>query len=137
MKFKTKNTIADILSVIFGIILLGAAYNHIVHAEMYTAMVPKFIPILFADVFAVVSEALVGILLLVPKTRKYGAIGFTVLMIIFLPLHIWDVFRVEKQGNPLVRNMNVAVIRLVIQVMVIAVGFWMYRFYSKKIVPEV
>ncbi|MEC5158365.1 MauE/DoxX family redox-associated membrane protein [Chryseobacterium sp. MP_3.2] len=136
MKFKTKKTIFNVLSIIFGIVLLGAAYNHIVNAEMYTAMVPQFIPLLFADVFAVVSEAVVGILLLVPKTRKYGAIGFTLLMIIFLPLHIWDVFRVENQENPLVKSMNVAVIRLVMQLMVIALGFYMFKFYSRRVVFE-
>ena len=136
MKFKTKKTFFNVFSIIFGIILLGAAYNHIVNAEIYTAMVPKFITILFADIFAVVAETLVGILLLIPKTRKYGAIGFTILMIIFLPLHIWDVFRVKNQENPLVKSMNVAVIRLVIQLMVIAFGFWMFQFYSKKINSE-
>ena len=130
MKVKTRNTIVNILSVIFGIIMLGAAYNHIVNAEIYYAMVPKFIPVAFADVFSVVTEALVGILLLIPKTRKYGALGFTVLMIIFLPLHIWDVFRVKNLENPLVNNMTVAVVRLIIQFLVIGVGIWMYRVKS-------
>ena len=127
MKIETKNLIVNTLSLIFGLVLLAAAYNHIVNAEIYVAMVPKFIPVLFADIFAVAAEALVGILLLIPKTRKYGALGFALLMIIFLPLHIWDVFRVGNHENPLVKNLNVAVIRLVIQFLVIALGFWMYK----------
>lgn len=133
MTSKMKNTIVNVLSIIFGIILLGAAYNHIVNAEIYLAMIPKFIPVLFADLFAVVSEALVGILLLISKTRKYGAIGFTILMVIFLPLHIWDVLRVNNHENPLVKNMTVAVIRLVIQFIVIGLGYWMYRVKSKLV----
>lgn len=131
MSSKMKNTIVNVLSIIFGIVLLGAAYNHIVNAEIYSAMIPKFIPVLFADVFSVFAEALVGILLLIPKTRKYGAIGFTILMVIFLPLHVWDVLRVNNHENPLVKNMNVAVIRLVIQFIVIGLGFWMYHVKSK------
>lgn len=126
MNLKTQNLVTNIFSIVFGIILLAAAYNHIVNAEIYLAMIPPFIPVTFADFFAVISEALVGILLLVPKTRKYGVLGFSILMIIFLPLHIWDVFRVKNRENPLVKNFNVAVIRLVIQFVVIALGFWMY-----------
>jgi len=126
MNLKTQNLLTNIFSIIFGIILLAAAYNHIVNAEIYLAMIPPFIPVAFADFFAVTSEALVGILLLVPKTRKYGVLGFSILMIIFLPLHIWDVFRVKNHENPLVKNFNVAVIRLLIQFVVIALGFWMY-----------
>ncbi len=126
MNLKTQNLLTNIFSIIFGIILLAAAYNHIVNAEIYLAMIPPFIPVAFADFFAVISEALVGILLLVPKTRKYGVLGFSILMIIFLPLHIWDVFRVKNHENPLVKNFNVAVIRLLIQFVVIALGFWMY-----------
>lgn len=131
MTSNLKNTIVNILSIIFAMVLLGAAYNHIVNAEIYFAMIPKFIPVLFADLFAVATEALVGILLLIPKTRKYGAIGFTILMLIFLPLHIWDVFRVNNHENPLVKNMNVAVIRLIIQLVVIGLGYWMYHTKSK------
>ena len=83
MKIEAKNTIVNVFSLIFGLILLAAAYNRIVNAEIYVAMVPKFISVLFADIFAVGAEAFVGLLLIIPKTRKYGALGFTFLMIIF------------------------------------------------------
>lgn len=128
----SKNRIVNILSVFFGVIFLLAATNHVVNPSVYNAMIPHFIPPQFAHVFAVLAEALVAVLLLLAKTRKYGAAVFTVLMIVFLPLHIWDVFRVENHGNPLIKNMTVAVTRLLIQFFVIGLGIWMFKIKKEK-----
>ncbi len=127
-----KKRAVNILSVFFGVIFLVAATNHVVNPTIYNPMIPHFIPTLFAHIFAVLAEVLVAVLLLLPKTRKHGAAVFTVLMIIFLPLHIWDVFRVENHGNPLIKNMTVAVIRLVIQFFVIGLGIWMFKIKKEK-----
>ena len=35
----------------------------------------------------------VGVLLFIPKYRHWGGLGFCVLMLAFLPLHIWDLFK--------------------------------------------
>ena len=122
-----KNLIVNLVSVIFGVIMLLASINHIINPEIYTAMIPEFISPTFAHAFSIVTEGLIGFLFLIPKTRKYAAAGFTLLMIVFLPLHVWDVFRENHLDNPLVTTLTVAMVRLVIQFVLIAVGIWMFK----------
>ena len=90
-------------------------------------MIPEFIPELLANVLSVIAEAGIVILLLVPKYRRLGGLGFMLLMIAFLPIHTWDAFR----ENPAIGPMPAPVIRLVIQFLLIYAGYWIYKSHPK------
>lgn len=124
---KIKKYLISGISVLLGIFMLYAAYNHIAKPDFYTAMIPSFIPDVLAHWFSIIAEAGVGIALLVPKYRKYGALGFAILMLIFLPIHLWDLFRDNHAENPAVPTFQIACIRFVIQLFVIALSAWMYK----------
>lgn len=103
--------------------VLFSAVGHILKPEFYAAMIPEFIPATAAHVLSAIVEFAVGIALLIPKTRKYGALGFMALMIAFLPIHVWDALREE----PAVGSTTAAYIRLVIQFLLIYTGWSLYK----------
>ncbi len=102
--------------------LLGAV-GHVASPEMYAPLIPSFIPEFMAHLFSTVAELGVGIALLVPKYRKYGGLGFMVLMVIFLPIHIWDLLKEE----PFMGSKTAATGRLVAQFLMIYTGWWIYK----------
>ena len=104
--------------------LLGAI-GHIMNPDFYGPMIPSFISKSFANWAATIVEAAIGIGLIIPSTRKFAAWGFFLLMLAFLPIHIWDVFREE----PAVGSRVGAYIRLALQFVLIyggwrVVGWW-------------
>ncbi len=89
---------------------------------------PAFLPAKTFIVYASgVVEILLGILLLIPKYTKLAATGIILLMIAFLPIHIWDIF----SENPAIGSKNAAMIRLPIQFLFIAWAYGIRRFGSK------
>lgn len=115
--------IQNILAYLFGIILILGAVNHVIHPEFYTPVIPNFIPENVANILSAIAEAVIGIMLFIPKYRKLGALGFAILMIIFLPIHIWD----YTKEVPAVGGKTIAMIRLVIQLFFIGAGWWIYK----------
>ena len=107
--------------------LLGA-FNHIYTPEAYTAFIPEFIPENFANILSTITEGLVGIALIIPKYRKWGGLGFCVLMIAFLPIHVWDL----TKEAPAIGSKTGATIRLGIQFLLIGAGWWIYKSGQEK-----
>ncbi len=111
-----------------GIMMLAGAIGHIASPEFYIPMIPHFLPDVLANYLSAILEALVGILLFIPQYRKWGGLGFMLLMLGFLPIHIWDLFRIEPAIGP----HPAPAIRLVFQFVLIFVGYWVYRAYREK-----
>ncbi len=103
--------------------MLVAATAHVINPDFYAPLVPDFINLDFANISSTLAEAAIGILLLLPKYRHWGGLGFALLMVGFMPLHIWELFREQ----PLVGPPPAPVIRVVIQVLLIYVGWWVYQ----------
>ena len=117
-----------VLSYILAIILLGGAFGHVAMPEFYAPMIPSFVPSWLAHGYSIVMEAGAGVLLLLPKYRKWGGLAFSILMISFLPIHIWDLFREEPAIGP----HPAPVIRVVLQLAFIYAGWWIYRKYLNQ-----
>ena len=58
-------------------------------------------------------------MLFIPKYIKTGALGIMLLMLLFLPIHVWDVFT----DNPAIGSSQAALIRLPIQFLFIAIAW--------------
>jgi len=112
-----------ILSYLFGALLLISAVGHIVNPEFYAPLIPDFIPEVLANVGTAILEAIAGILLFIPKYRHWGGLGFFLLMVGFLPLHIWELFK----DNPVVGPSPGPEIRVAIQLLLIYGGWWIYK----------
>lgn len=115
-----------IVAYIFAFIMLAAAVAHIVKPEIYVPMVPDFLPFQLANVFAIITEAAVGIMLIMPKYRRYGGLAFAILMFIFLPIHLLDFMKEQ----PVIGSKMIAIARLVFQFIFMYLGWWIYQ--SKK-----
>lgn len=112
-----------ILPYLLSLLLLAGAVGHIVMPDFYAPLVPPFISVDFANISSTIVEAILGIALLVPKYRHWGGLGFALLMLGFLPLHIWDLFR----ADPMVGPYPAPIIRLLLQFLLIYAGWWVYQ----------
>ena len=64
-----------------------------------------------------VFEILFGLAFIIPKYSKIGAMGIMILMILFLPVHVMDLFL----DSPAIGSQQAAVIRLLVQFIFIAI----------------
>lgn len=117
------NAMRKFLSYLFAVLLLFGAVAHIIMPEAYEPMIPEFIPSLLANILAAIAEAVVGVALIIPRYRTMGGLLFALLMLAFLPIHIWDLFR----EDPAIGEQPIPTIRVIIQFLLIYAGWWIYR----------
>ena len=113
-----------ILTFLFGAILIIAGINHFIKPEMYAPFIPDFLPNVAVNYLTGIAEIVVGFGIFIPKFRSLATLGILIMMLVFLPLHILDVFK----ENPAIGSHRVAIIRLPIQFVLI---LWAW-FINKK-----
>lgn len=107
-----------VLRVLFALFILNAGVQHFFKSEFYLPFVPSFLPFPMAIIYITgVFEILFGIAFIIPKYGKIGAIGIMLLMILFLPVHVMDLF----SATPAIGSQEAAIIRLMIQFVFIAI----------------
>lgn len=117
-----------ILQVVLALFMIYAGVQHFLKPVFYEPFVPDFLPgkTMIVYISGVVELAL-GVLLLIPKYTKIAATGIIILMLLFLPIHVWDVF----SETPAIGSNNAALIRLPFQFLFIAWAYGIRRFVSK------
>ena len=81
---------------------------------------PGFLPFAIGIIyFSGVLEILLGLLLIIPKYHKQAALGIMMLMLAFLPIHVWDIFT----DTPAIGSHQTALIRLPVQLLFIAIAW--------------
>ena len=109
-----------LLKVILAILLIFGGVQHFISPNNYIPFVPSFLP--FTMVIIYISglfEILFGLALFFKKLEIIGAWGILILMLLFLPIHIWDVFS-ETQA---IGSHNAALIRLPVQILLIFIAW--------------
>ncbi|MCF8258322.1 MAG: hypothetical protein K9J06_12275 [Flavobacteriales bacterium] len=106
---------------VFGAFLLAAGINHFIRPEFYAAFVPAWMSLDFANLGSGIAEIVLGLGLFLPRRRKWAALGAMVLMVVFLPLHVWDVLR----DDPAIGSRTAAWVRLVVQLCFILWMGWL------------
>ena len=72
-----------------GFYILGGI-NHFVNPEFYLELIPPyFVYLNEINIMAGICGILLGLGLLYPPTRKYAAIGIMLMLIAFIPSHIY------------------------------------------------
>jgi len=119
-----------ILKVLLAILMINGGVQHFLKPDFYLPFVPSFLPSKMLIIYAsgIVEIMLGATLLLNKKYAKYSALGIFFLMIMFLPIHIWDIFS-EK---PAIGDHTIALVRLPIQFIFIALSGFIYRRLSLK-----
>ena len=110
-------TIKWVLTFLFGAGMILAGIMHFSKTNMYLRIVPGFFPFRVPIVLASgLLELVAGAGLFIPDFRQVAARLILIMMIGFLPLHIWDVFR----DRPAMGSRKLALIRLPLQFLLIA-----------------
>ena len=104
-------TLKLILTFPLGVFMILGGVNHFLTPEIYYPFIPDFLPLAGSNYLAGVLEIILGIGIFIPAYRHYFALGILGLMVFFLPLHIWDIFR----SHPAIGSHSLAVVRLPIQ----------------------
>lgn len=119
-----------IIKILLALFITYAGVQHFINPSFFAKVVPPFLadftmPIVY---ISGVIEIVIGLLLLTNKFQYEGALGFFLLMLAFLPLHIWDVFA----ENPFTGNQQNALVRLAMQFVLIGLPWKLKQLYSKK-----
>ncbi|NEW80607.1 MAG: DoxX family membrane protein [Gelidibacter sp.] len=102
----------SILKIVFALFMIYAGVQHFLKPEFFVPYVPQFLPLKMEIVYVSgVFEVLFGLLLFFKKYTKIATWGIFVLLLLFLPIHIWDVI----SETPAIGSKKAAWIRLPIQ----------------------
>ncbi len=112
-----------IIRIAFGLFFTFMGIMHFVKPKVFNGFIPKPLPRLLINYVAGVIEIAIGVGLFFTSTMKIAASGFFILMILFLPLHIWDLFR----ERPAIGSKKMAIIRVPIQFVFLFIAYLIYR----------
>ncbi len=115
------------LTIVFGVIMIVAGAMHFISPPVYLSFFPNQWPQKAIIYGSGIIEIVVGICALIPRYNRYGTLGIFILMLVFLPLHIIDVFK----ENPVVGNKVIAYIRLPFQFVLIAWAWFIFNVKSE------
>lgn len=110
------------LQSIYGAFFLFAGVMHFLKPKFFYPFIPNFFPKKLSNLGAGLVEILVGIGIFIPNYTSYSALGILLLLFIFLPIHIWDVFR-EK---PAIGSKKLALIRVPVQFILMYGAYFLY-----------
>ena len=103
--------------------------KHFSNSAFYISFVPDLSPFKIAIIyFSGEIEIAIAVLLVVKKYRVIGALSLLVLMLSFLPIHVWDVF----SDTPAIGSHQLALIRLPIELLFISIAWKLKRIYFNK-----
>ena len=110
----------DFLRILFALFFVYAGTQHFIKPDFFNAFVPKFLifklPIIYASG---AIEIVFGVLLLITRYTHIAASGILILMLLFLPIHIWDVIT----DTPAIGSHQAALLRLPMQFVLIALAY--------------
>ena len=110
----------NILTILLALFMIYAGVQHFIKPDFFKVFVPDILVFKSFVIYASgVIEITLGILLIIPTCRYKAATGILILMVCFLPIHIWDVF----SSMPAIGSHKAALIRLPIQFVLIGVAF--------------
>ena len=85
---------------IFAAVMLAAGIYHFVNPPFYDPIMPDWFPKPLANAAGGVAEIVIGVMLLVSTYRNWGLWAALALMVVFLPLHVWDLTKARPAIGP-------------------------------------
>ena len=111
-----------ILKIIFGILFCYAGIMHVIKPTIFKHFIPDFLPKKAVNYIAGIIEFVLGLGLFFSSTVKNAALGIFILMILFLPIHIWDV----TKERPAIGSKKIAIIRIPLQFLLMYLVYLIY-----------
>ena len=113
-----------VLKIIFGGFFCFAGIMHIIKPKVFKNFTPPFFPLKITNYLAGIVEFTLGLSLFFSSTTKIASAGIFILMILFLPIHIWDVTKIR----PAIGSKTVAIIRIPLQFLLMYLAYLIYRY---------
>lgn len=118
-----------ILIKLIAVLFILAGINHFLSPEFYLPLIPDYLA--YPDLLNALSgifEIVIGILIWIPGYRRLGGLGLAILMILFIPAHVHFIQIGHCIPDGLCVDPWLGWVRLlVIQPLLIALGFWIAR----------
>ena len=105
------DTLILILKIIYGAFFCFAGIMHFVKPHFFKHFIPDFFPKKLVNYVVGFIEFALGLEMFFPETVKIAALGIFILLILLLPIHIWDV----TKERPAIGSRKKAIIRIPIQ----------------------
>jgi uncharacterized membrane protein len=115
--------VKQILTYLLAAFIIFGGVNHFLKPEMYFPFFPDFLPHLALTYLSGVAEIVVGVLVFIPQYKHIGTLGILILMVLFLPLHVIDVF----SSSPAIGSHQAALVRLPVQFLFIAWAWYIHK----------
>lgn len=109
-----------IIGIVLAVLLILSGVFHFVTPELYFPLTPDFLSKYILNYVAGGAEILLGVGVFIPAYRKSSLLGISLLMVAFLPVHIWD----ATQDAPFVGSKVNAYIRIAMQFVLIYLPLW-------------
>ena len=104
-------TFVLILRILFGILFCFSGIMHVFKPKLFKSFIPNFLPKLTINYIFGALEFMTGFGLFFTETVKNAAAGIFILLLIFLPIHIWD----ATKTRPAIGSKKIAFIRIPLQ----------------------
>lgn len=100
-----------ILKFVYGGIFCFAGSMHFIKPQFFKHFIPEIFPKKLVNYIVGFIEFGVGFGLFFNQTAKYASLGVFILLILLLPIHIWDV----TKKRPAIGPKKIAIIRIPLQ----------------------
>ncbi len=121
--------IKKVLWILFALFLIIAGLNHFINPGFYLPLIPPYLP--WNEELNIISgmlEIIMGFGLLMPRFRRYAAMGIMLLIVLFIPAHIYFIQMGSCVPGGLCTPQWVAWVRLiVIQPLFILWAWWIRK----------
>jgi len=106
--------------ILFALFMVMGGVQHFLKPDFYLPFVPSFLPFPMTIIYlSGIVEVALGLLLLFKKTANIAATGIFILMLLFLPVHVWDII----SDTPAIGSHKAALIRLPFQFLFMAIAW--------------
>ena len=115
-------TLLLILKIVFGAFFMFAGVMHIIKPKIFKHFIPEGFPKKTINYIVGLVEFVLGLGLFFSQTVSNAALGIFILMIVFLPIHIWDV----TKERPAIGSKRMAIIRIPLQFVLMYCAYLIY-----------
>lgn len=112
-----------ILKIFFALLFMFAGIVHIIKPKIFKHFIPDYLPKKLINYSVGIVEFIFGLGLLFSSTAKNAAVGILFLLILFLPIHIWDATKIK----PAIGKKWVAYLRIPLQFLLL---YFIYLIYT-------
>ena len=109
-----------LVAVLLGLFLIAGAAGHFFSPEISDEMIPELFPKGLVHIVVGIVELVLGIGALIPRYRRAALRGILLLMILFLPIHLYD----AVLEQPVIGSHTVAYVRIAVQFLLIFLAWW-------------